>query len=67
MPSEMEDRGDVAMAELGRAAGFAEEALLSGGVIEITGADHLQRNVAAEIGVERLVSNAHRPAAELDC
>src|ERR1700757_3125694 len=49
-----------------RCAGFAQKTKLRRFITEIPFADDLQRHRASEIDVERLVSDPHRTATQLD-
>ena len=66
MPPEVKDRRDIAVPELRRPAGLAEKALGGRRVIEIRGADDLERDGAAQVRVEGLVGQPHRAVAEFD-
>ncbi len=62
---EMKDRGHIAMAQLGGAAGFSKKTLRGGRIVEMRGADDLQGDMAAQIGIEGLVGHAHGTVAQL--
>ena len=64
--AEMKDRSDIGMAQLGRGPRLAHEALLRDFALEIFRVDHLERDVDPQIGIERLVGDAHRAPAELE-
>ena len=65
LDAEMEDGADVAMPKLRGGPGLADEALAGDVAVDGAGVDDLQRDGAAEIGIEGLVGNAHGAAAEL--
>ena len=62
--AEVEHGGDVGMAQPGGGAGFPEETLAYHLAVEEGGVDHFQHHVEAQVGVEGLVSDPHRSAAE---
>ncbi len=63
---EMKDGGDIRMTQLGRGAGLAQETLLRDFALEKFRVDHLERDVHPQVGIERLVGDAHRAPAELE-
>ena len=65
-PSEVEDRGDVCVAHAGSRTRLAQKTKPSRFILEILFTDDLQRHRASEIDVERLVSDPHRAATQLD-
>ena len=58
------DGGDVRVAHPRGDPGLADETLAGGLAVDVVRADDLQGDVAAQVRVERLVGDAHRPAAE---
>ena len=63
---QVEDRGNVRMADAGRRARFTQETKSSRLVTQVAFADDLQRHRTLQIDVERLVSNPHRAATQFD-
>ena len=59
------DRHDVGVVQLGRRLGLAAEALHRLGRQSQAGGEHLERHLAVERDLPRLVDDAHAAAAEL--
>src|SRR4029077_1169225 len=64
--TQVEDRGNVLMADAGRCARLAQKTKAHRLVVKIASANDLQGNGAAQIDVERFVSDTHRSATQLD-
>ena len=64
--AQVEDRGNVRVTNARRRAGFAQKTKPRRFITEISLADDFQCHRAAQIDVERLVSDAHRTATQLD-
>src|SRR6516162_8468087 len=64
--AQVEDRSNIRVTNARRRAGFAQKTKPRRFITEIPLADDLQRHGAVQIHVERLVSDAHRPATQLD-
>src|SRR3978361_312908 len=64
--AEVYHRCDVRMAPLCRRPGFAQETKLGRLITQISLADEFQCDGAVQIDVERLVSDPHRTATQLD-
>ena len=63
--AEMENAGDIRVPQPGSGAGFAQETLPDRGIAgEPLGLDDLERDVAVQAGVERLVGDPHGSASE---
>ena len=63
--ADLEDRHDRRMVEVGGGLCLGVEALDVGVIRELTGQDHLQRDLAIEASLPRLEINAHAAAGEL--
>ena len=64
--SQVEDRGNVRVADAGRRTRFAQETKARRFVTEILFADDFQCHGASKIDVERFVGYAHRAVTQLD-
>src|SRR6516162_10430855 len=62
----MEDRRNIGMMDARRRTGFAEKTKPCRFITEISVADDFQCHWAVQIDVERLVSDPHRTATQLD-
>ena len=54
------------MAQLRGSARFAHKPLPRNLALKIGGVDHLERDVDTQTGIERLVSDSHRAASQLE-
>ena len=66
LAAEVKNRCDVAVAQLCGGSRFGQKTRPTGFVREIARMDHLERDFATQVGVERLVGDAHGTAAELN-
>src|SRR6516162_7111064 len=64
--AQVEDRSNIRVTNARRRAGFAQKTKPRRFITEIAFADDLQRHGAVQIDVERLVSDPHRAATQLD-
>ena len=64
--TQVEDRGNIWVTDAGRCTGFAQKAESRRFIAEVSLADDLQSHGAAQIDVERFVSDPHRTATQLD-
>ncbi len=62
----MKHSGDIRVAQGGGGASFAEETLLGLVAVEEAVCNDLQRHVASQTRVERLVGNAHGAASQFE-
>src|SRR5580704_1325123 len=62
----MEDRGNIWVTDARRRAGFTQKAKSCRFVTEVSLTDDFQCHWAAQIDVERFVSDPHRTATQLD-
>src|SRR5580704_16011670 len=62
----MEDRGNIWVTDARRRAGFTQKAKSCRFVTEVSLTDDFQCHWAAQIDVERFVSDPHRAATQLD-
>ena len=66
LATEVKNRCDVAVAQLCGGSRFGQKTFPTGLVREIARMDHLEGDFATQVGVERLVGDAHATAAEFN-
>ena len=64
--AQMEDRGNIQVTNACRCTGFTQKTKASRFITQISLADEFQCHRAVQIDVERLVSDPHRAATQLD-